>query len=319
MEATPMRRKVLVVIGATIGLAALWASGTAYAGASGDAICGEKKAKATGKKAGDLLKALGKNLKKPNAARLAADVSKAQSKFTKAFAKAEGSDGCATQGDVGPIDAKVDAFVNDAARVVIGFCGNDRLDPGEECDGTAVALCANDPFPGCGAPGSRRACQCCGNSICEFGPCCDPTATCVPAPMFSRCVGCAQEGEQCVGNLMTLIQCCGEDIFCFSDAIDPSNYTCQALPELTLLPCTSSADCFFFQQCENAFCCSDLGAECYLHDLSLNFPCCGNASCSRRASETSLSCCLPADEPCTADTDCCSRSCNGSSMTCDSL
>jgi hypothetical protein len=76
------------------------------------ATCKEKKAKATGKKAADLLKAFGKNEKKPNAAKLRADISKAQSRFTKGFTKAEAK-GCPTSGDAGTIEAKVDALVED--------------------------------------------------------------------------------------------------------------------------------------------------------------------------------------------------------------
>jgi hypothetical protein len=58
--------------------------------AAGDlaATCKEAKARTAGKKAFDLLKAFGKNGKKPDAAKLAGDVSKAQSKFTKGFGKA---------------------------------------------------------------------------------------------------------------------------------------------------------------------------------------------------------------------------------------
>ncbi len=52
-------------------------------------LCREAKDKAAGKKASDLLKAFGKNQKIPNVSKLAQDISKAQSKFTKAFGKAD--------------------------------------------------------------------------------------------------------------------------------------------------------------------------------------------------------------------------------------
>jgi hypothetical protein len=96
------------------------------------AACKQKKAKVTGKKAADLLKALGKNEKKPNATKLAADISKAQSKFTKGFTKAESKDGCWTSGDSGTIEAKVDSFVTDAVRSIVPECGETY----PACDGT---------------------------------------------------------------------------------------------------------------------------------------------------------------------------------------
>jgi hypothetical protein len=97
--------------------------------AAGDlaAKCKDAKAKATGKKAFDLMKAFGKNGKKPHAAKLGSDISKAQAKFTKAFTKAESTGACLTSGDSGTIEAKVDAFVADMVftqqGVGYGFCG----------------------------------------------------------------------------------------------------------------------------------------------------------------------------------------------------
>ena len=70
-----------------------------FAGVSPESRCKDAKAKATGNKAAAVLKAAGKNAKSPSPARLARDVSKAQSKFTKAFVKAEGKGGCLTTGD----------------------------------------------------------------------------------------------------------------------------------------------------------------------------------------------------------------------------
>ena len=60
------------------------------------ATCTEKKARVTGKKAAELLKAFGRNLKQPNATRLGVDVSKARSKFTRSFTKAETAGSCRT-------------------------------------------------------------------------------------------------------------------------------------------------------------------------------------------------------------------------------
>jgi endonuclease/exonuclease/phosphatase family metal-dependent hydrolase len=72
--------------------------------------CKDAKAKAAGKKVASLLKTLGKNTRKTDPLKLAQDVSKAQSKLTKAFARAEEKGGCLTTGDAAAIEAKVDAF-----------------------------------------------------------------------------------------------------------------------------------------------------------------------------------------------------------------
>jgi hypothetical protein len=115
------------------------------------AACTEAKAKATGRKAAALMKAYGKNIKKPEPAKLAASISKAQSKMTKGFLKAEGKGGCATTGDVDVIEAKTDGFVS-VCICPIESCGNGTFTfgCGEECDeglglnGTAASCCNMD-------------------------------------------------------------------------------------------------------------------------------------------------------------------------------
>jgi hypothetical protein len=89
------------------------------------AICKEKKTRDLGKHTFGLAQAFGKNLRTPNAARLVSDVSKAQSKLTRRFTRAEFdgtgvSRGCDTVGDVGTLEGKVDIVVEDAL---------DELDP----------------------------------------------------------------------------------------------------------------------------------------------------------------------------------------------
>lgn len=106
-----MARSVLSAI-----VLGLFLSTNAHAGTDPGASCKDAKAKASGKKASALLKAYGKNVKKADGTRLAASISKAESKFTKSFAKAEGKGGCLTSGDVTPMEITVDCFVLDAVR-----------------------------------------------------------------------------------------------------------------------------------------------------------------------------------------------------------
>jgi hypothetical protein len=92
------------------GLSAV-AGPPAYAAVARDLKCKDAKAKAAGIRAFSLLKAFGKNTKKPNAAKLAQAVSKVQSKFDKGFAAAEQKGGCQTTGDAGAIGAETDEYV----------------------------------------------------------------------------------------------------------------------------------------------------------------------------------------------------------------
>jgi beta-glucosidase len=118
---------MLSKLAVAVALGVFFCAGSPAQGA-GDlaANCKEAKAKTAGKKAFDLLKAFGKNGKKPNHAKLAGDVSKAQSKFTKGFSKAESSGACRTTADTEAMEAKVDAFVDDVLLsqkiLEFGFC-----------------------------------------------------------------------------------------------------------------------------------------------------------------------------------------------------
>ena len=119
-----MTRLVAVVMLTTLAVAGSPAHGATDAAAT----CKEAKAKVAGKKAFDLVKAFGKNLKKPDAAKLDADVSKALSKFAKGFSKAESKGGCRTSGDWEAIEAKVDAFVAVVTNAIDGpldYSGDD--------------------------------------------------------------------------------------------------------------------------------------------------------------------------------------------------
>jgi hypothetical protein len=103
-----MARTIVLLI--FISILALAAS-PGYAAPDPADACKEAKLKAAGKKAAALLKAIGKNTKSPNSVQLDQGVSKARSKFTKAFAKAEGKGGCQTTGDVGTVETQIDTDV----------------------------------------------------------------------------------------------------------------------------------------------------------------------------------------------------------------
>ena len=96
----------------------LVASTAAYAGTDPGDLCKDKKLKEMGKNALNLLKAFGTNCKKKNVSKLTDDLSKAESKMTKGFTKAEfagngNSKNCDTTGDVDDIENKTQLYTQD--------------------------------------------------------------------------------------------------------------------------------------------------------------------------------------------------------------
>jgi hypothetical protein len=107
-EVVMSSKLVVVGIGALLLSAIL-----AHAGTDTAAKCRAAKATAAGKKAAALLRALGKNVAKNPDTKLTANISKAESKFTKTFTKAEAKDDCPTTGDSEIIEFKINALVTD--------------------------------------------------------------------------------------------------------------------------------------------------------------------------------------------------------------
>jgi len=168
-----MTANVLFSLIATVFFAA---AAPALAASDPADACKASKAKAAGKKAASLLKAYGKNTKKPDGVKLGAGVSKAQSKFTKSFVKAESKGGCLTTGDVTQIEATVDAFVQMAvASVNESVCGDGVAALDEECDGDDAAACEGLCQVNCKCP-----VPICANGVLESGEECDPPCSTGP-------------------------------------------------------------------------------------------------------------------------------------------
>jgi hypothetical protein len=205
--------------------------------------CKDTKAKTTGKKASALLKAYGKNIKKPDAAKLAGSVSKAQSKMTKGFVKAESKGGCETTGDVGTIEAKTDAFAASMIEDIGGAtCGNGIKGGAEECD--AGPPNGAGPSGDCLSGTCNAGCECagCGDGIVAGGEDCDEggangtsasccTLTCTFVAASTAC-------DDTDGNVCTTAGCSGASGDCDQGhVLAPSSTPC---PDTDGDTCTTS-------------------------------------------------------------------------------
>jgi hypothetical protein len=142
--------RMLTVL-ASLAVAVYLCTGShAIAGTTAADACKATKAKAAGSKAAALLRAFGKNFRRPNAIKLTSETSKAQSRFTKFFVRAESKGGCLSTGDAAVLEAKADAFVLDAVDIALaGRAGSEfqistyTTDEQQDPD---VALDANGDF-----------------------------------------------------------------------------------------------------------------------------------------------------------------------------
>jgi hypothetical protein len=110
-----VRRLVLA-----IAVAVFVGGAPAYAGVDPGNLCKESKDKAAGKKASDLLRAFGWNTKKSDPSRLSSDISKAQSRFTKGFSKADTLGLCPVPGDAPHVELVVDDCTDRVITLIDG-------------------------------------------------------------------------------------------------------------------------------------------------------------------------------------------------------
>jgi hypothetical protein len=113
----------LTAVASTVGIL----GSDARAGIDPATICKDRKLTASARQTQALSRAFGRNLKIPNSAKLAADVSKASSRLTKDFSAAESASSCLTTGDAAAIEAKDEALVADVLEEISppfppGFC-----------------------------------------------------------------------------------------------------------------------------------------------------------------------------------------------------
>jgi len=268
------------------------AGSTVYAGVDPAAQCVSAKEKATGVKALSLLRAFALDVKKPNADKLAADISKAQSKFTRDFNRAEDRAGCDTNGDAGTIEAKVDALVYEVIRELCPACGDVILAGGETCD----------PVTGCELIPDTVPCYdglfCNGADTCAGGSCNIHAGN--PCSGI-ECNTCQEDADTCIdppgaacsdtdGNVCTIAGCsgmgrCDQEYFfesigtpcpddgdpCTADECDGAG-VCDHFPNtcgngIRQPECGedcdgSDAGCVFDEQCHLSTCTCDFGPPC---------------------------------------------------------
>ena len=173
---------VMVFGGGLAGMAAARAAVTPVA------TCHAAKARAAGKAAFGLLRALGKNGKASDLGRLSADVSKTRSKLSKQFTSAESGGACATSDDVAVLEAKIDLFVEDVrGEVVQDPPTTTTTTTGATTTTTTVATpCDFTAPPTCG--GTCPAGLACGNVGLGECRCLGPGTPCGDA-LFPSCGG----------------------------------------------------------------------------------------------------------------------------------
>ena len=175
------------LLGLAVAVTTLSLAGGVGAGVAPGAQCKDAKGRGTGKKSLDLLKSFGKNVKKPNLGQLGTDSSKAKSRFTKAFSKAEAMGGCQTTGDADPIEVKVEAFVADILSDLSPASSSTSTSTSSTTSTTApLPACNLSAPPTCG--GSCPLGLACGNVGLGECKCLPPGTPCGDAP-FPACGG----------------------------------------------------------------------------------------------------------------------------------
>ena len=200
---------------------------SAHAGGSPGAKCAAAKIKAATKKAA----AKGACYAKAVAAGSSVDggcLSKAEEKFTAAFMKAESHGGCATTGDSGTIEAKVNAFVADVvSELPAATTTSTSTTTSSTTTTTCVPLttcpggdnCGTIP-DGCGGTVSCGSCTapdtCGGGGTPNVCGCTDSTFMCINtgcprATEFNACGQAVPCGFNCPGGTP---KCCGDSCVC---------------------------------------------------------------------------------------------------------
>jgi len=190
----------------------------AHAGVDPDLKCKDAKGKTAGLKASTLMKAFGKNIKKPNAGKLAKDISKAQSNFTKQFTKPEQKGWCLTTGDADDVEAAVDDCVDEVITLIefgtttttstttsttLPLCGNGVLDGDEQCDPPDYggASCGTLGFNLDGTLGCTATCQYdVSGCECEAFPATGQTTCWDTAGVVIPCAGTGHDGDIRAGS-----------------------------------------------------------------------------------------------------------------------
>jgi hypothetical protein len=157
------------------------------------------------------------------------------------------------------------------------FCGNDIIDPGEQCDGTALPVqCSGFA---CELPGGARECQCCGIDHCS------------PIEGITSCCGEGTDPVACADEPGHPCYYCGPGGLC-------GRFPSNGMPERA---CCQGAVCLkVVVAVQQVRCCMPLTGTCV-----------GNADCCTDFCDgvTSTCQCAPAGHACFRPDFCCSGSC----------
>jgi hypothetical protein len=195
------------------------ATGVARASATPAQKCASSKIKEMGKKANGKLTCWSKEVVRPGS--LAACTAAVEGKFADRFARAEGKGGCGTTGDAGPIEAKVDAFVDDVVTALTGS------PPGVILGTDDAKRCASAKLRAAGRKtASKTECYSEAATTRTLDPLCLSAAEARFGQKWGATEakgGCATSGDQATieGKVDAFVNVCGDGIIAPGETCDP--------------------------------------------------------------------------------------------------
>jgi hypothetical protein len=269
----------------------------------------------------DLLRIRGRDRIAPDAARLDAALASAETRYAAAKAAGIAAGDCLNPADLPDYVRNVfEPLIEQELSRLLPVCGNDLLEPTEECDGVYQSACPgncqadctcppicgdakiNLPWEECdrtalgGCQACRYDCTCntatsCGNGIVDGSEQCD--AALGPCFIDTECVGAGLPGE---------CTCCSTGLC--------SIFFGGCCPGLT---CVATGGPGGEGDCAPVAACSGLHQVCGLYGL----PCCAGFACAPPnglPTHPYTFCCLPLSATgCSRDVDCCIGICSGGS------
>lgn len=139
-----------------------------------------------------LAQAYARDSRRPDPARLANDLAKAEAGLASAWGRAAAKGDCLSATTAAEAWATLIGGIDGVRGILVPTCGDGVQGPGEACDGSTCPDLGSSSEYGCSPPGSSNACDCCANEapcyVRGFGlvepleiPCCEGSCP-IPGP-----------------------------------------------------------------------------------------------------------------------------------------